>query len=385
MTDAPPPLTPAQLQEAFLQFTQASAQLTSQFESLQQQVQHLTQELATSNARLQAELMDKAALARRVSVLLAALPAGVLEVDASGVITAANSVAEQQFGADLPGRSWLDLALRHLRQTVTPHEWDWLDDQGRVRGRLAIGESLLSDGGRILLVSDVTDAHQMQHALEQHKKLAAMGEMAAGLAHQLRTPLATALLYTSHLTKPALPDAQRLRFAEKAQERLRHLEGLVGDMLLFVRGDTAERERIPLVALIEDALASVQAHAEQRAVILHAPADVEGWVQGSRPALIGALSNLLDNAVGFTPQEGVVELLVSQADGQVALSVVDQGPGIPPELRERVFEPFFTLRTEGTGLGLAIVQSVARVHGGSVELESVAGQGSCFTLRLPLV
>lgn len=379
-----PALTPAELQQAFALFNATSVQLTQQFETLQQQVSHLSEELAASNQALQQQLSEKDALARRVSSLLAALPAGVLELDAEGVITAANWAAEQWFGPDLPSQRWLDVAVKHLRPTLSPEEWELLDGQGQHRARLAIQTTAGANGeGQILLVTDLTGHYLLQQQLEQHKKLAAMGEMAAGLAHQLRTPLATALLYVSHLGNPQLPDAQRQKFTEKTTARLHDLEGLIADMLLFVRGSNHEQEAFDAGPVLQDALATVLPHAQARSCQLNGPATLPPIpLTGSRTALQGAVINLLENAVSFA--QHTVTLEVGLQHGWLQLNISDDGPGIPPEQQSRVFEPFFTTRNEGTGLGLAIVKRVAEDHGGAVSLHSTPNQGCRFEVVLPL-
>src|SRR5574343_1864969 len=187
----------AELQRAFAMFNQVSAELTQAYEALQGQVASLTEELAVANGELRRQYQEKEALAERRSSLLDALPAGVVLLDAGAVVVAVNPAAIALFGADIVGCHWGDVTRDHLEPTLTVGEW--LCGNGRV----SIAESVLpSAGGKILLVHDESAAHQMKTELERSQRLAAMGEMAASLAHQLRTPLAAALLYTSNLGQP---------------------------------------------------------------------------------------------------------------------------------------------------------------------------------------
>ena len=229
-----------ELQRAFDVFNQVSLELTQAYEGLQGRVESLTAELAVANGELRRQYQEKEALSERLSLLLNALPAGVVVLDSAAQISEANPVARQMLGATIIGSDWATLAQNRLAASDAPDEW-LLD--GR---RVAIAESPLdSAGGRLLLIHDITAAHQLKADVERHQRLAAMGEMAASLAHQLRTPLATALLYSANLAQPDLSDAARTRFAGKATEQLKRLERLIQDVLLFARGESIGRDVIP--------------------------------------------------------------------------------------------------------------------------------------------
>jgi two-component system sensor histidine kinase FlrB len=286
------------------------------------------------------------------------------------------------FGEALTGADWAAIADTHLSSTDAPDEW-------RLGARrVAIAESPLdSAGGRLLLIHDITVAHELKAGLERNQRLAAMGEMAASLAHQLRTPLATALLYSANLAQPELPDAARMRFAGKAIEQLKRLERLIQDVLLFTRGGSIGRDRVPVAALVSEAAQTVDPLCAQRGVSLRVTADTGDFVvMGSRKALGGALLNLLENALqACEGADGAKEITLSATveEGRARIAVRDTGAGMTPETQARVFEPFFTTRGQGTGLGLAIALGVARAHGGSIELGSTPGAGSEFVMTLP--
>lgn len=222
--------------------------------------------------------------------------------------------------------------------------------------------------------------------LARHERLSALGEMAAKLAHQLRTPLAAALLYVGHLTRPQLDDDDRLRFAAKAIARLQYLERLIADMLAFVKGAQGVRSRFPVHALLADLMQLTEAQAAALGVSLILDDQVgDLQLEADRQALSGALTSLLENALQAS-RPGLNVRLVAHANAGpfVVFQVEDQGEGIAAEARDRLFEPFYTTRSEGSGLGLAIVKQTADAHGGWVEVDSVPGQGSRFTLYIPM-
>lgn len=370
----------AELQRAFDLFNQVSAELTSAYGALQARVGSLTEELAVANGELRRQYQEKEALSERLSLLLDALPAGVVVLDGGARVTQANPAARALFGEAVVGNHWGDVARAHLEPTLAVGEW--LVGERRV----SLAESALAaSGGKILLVHDVTAAHGMKTELERHQRLAAMGEMAASLAHQLRTPLAAALLYTGNLGQPGLADEARARFADKATGQLRRLERLIQDVLLFARGETLGRDVFPVSELLADAAATVEPLLREQGVAFSLRDDSAGAVLvGGRKALFGALVSLLENAQQALAGGGRICLSATLSGDGLALSVADDGPGIGPELRDRIFEPFFTTRGLGTGLGLPIALGVARAHGGSIELRSQPGAGAEFIVHLPV-
>lgn len=373
------PSSPEELQQAFQLFNQVSEQLTGAYMDLQKQVEQLTQELAIANGELRHQLEEKANLSRRLSRLLEALPGGVVVVDATGHVAEANPAALQALGEPLLDVSWDEVRRRSLRPTSVPGEW--LAGERRV----AVSSSHLGEqGGEILLLQDMTEAYQLQDQLQRHQRLSSMGEMVAGLAHQLRTPLAAALLYTSHL-RGELPAEDRERFADKALARLHSLEHLIKDMLIFVRGGKGVEERIVASTMLAEVQQVMEPQLAQHGLAFHVEDRSQGsCLLGSREALAGALLNLLANAMQATPVGGAVTLSAELENAWLVFRVRDTGKGIPQGMQDRLFEPFFTTRTEGTGLGLAIVREVTQMHGGEISVQSVEGQGSVFTLRLPV-
>ncbi|MDP2808803.1 MAG: HAMP domain-containing sensor histidine kinase [Rhodocyclaceae bacterium] len=232
------------------------------------------------------------------------------------------------------------------------------------------------------------EANRLREEAERNKRLAAMGEMAAQLAHQLRTPLAAALLYAGNLENPDLPEASRVSIAGKTVARLKHLERLIQDMLLFARGEVLGRETFAVADLLAELSQTFEPLARVRGVVCRIEADGgDIRMTGNRKALAGALTSLLENAlqaVDGTAGGGTISLAALRCGERMTLSVRDNGRGMPPDVVARLFEPFFTTRSDGTGLGLAIARGVARAHAGGIDVRSEPGVGTEFILTLPL-
>jgi two-component system, sensor histidine kinase FlrB len=372
----------ARLDEAFSAFNQVSEHLAASYESLERRVEQLTLALANARDDHVEQFAENGRLANRLSHLLAVLPAGVVVLDGNGVVEQHNRAAANLLGDELDGQSWLSVIARAFDPRPRDgHEISLRD------GRLVsvATQSLSPEPGQIVLLTDMTETRALQERVRQGERLAVMGEMAASLAHQIRTPLASALLYVSHLLRPALDDATRLRTAEKIRERLRHLEHQINDMLVFARGGASVAGRVGLddiVAALQQLIeAPLQAN-ECTFTLRHGARSAE--VLANRDALLGALVNLAVNGMQAAGRGGHLELETQRAGRTAILRVRDNGSGIPPALRTRVFEPFFTTRAQGTGLGLAVVRSVVEAHRGTIELESEPGQGCTFNVTLPL-
>ena len=320
--------------------------------------------------------------------VLEALPAGVVILDTGGRVAAHNALAREYLGVPLRGERWREVIVRAFR--------DFGDGEAaplRDGRHLNIATNPLPDGGgQVLLLRDVTEARAIQALFDRHRRLASMGEMAASLAHQIRTPLASCLLYLSHLERDRLDDSLRRRCVGKMRACLDHLERLVGDMLVFARGEQLGKEEIVVSGLLKDAVRLTRPLVESSGCTLRI-LDRSGGrcIRGNRDALLGVLQNLIANAIQACAggHGGCLELEAlpgGEAAGDETMRILlrDDGPGMSPEVQARVFEPFFTTKADGTGLGLAVVAAVARAHQGVAWVDSRPGEGATVALELPV-
>lgn len=354
-----------------------SEALTTTYRELTGQVARLTAELEAARLARRAESAERERLLARLATLLDTLPGGVVIVDRHGHVTETNPQAEALLGEPLSGELWEAI---EARGSFTSH--GAFEIQGR---RLSITRELLNGGECIVLLADITHLHNLQDELSRKRRLTALGEMAARLAHQIRTPLSSTSLYISHLESDLEPE-RRQRICNSLREQLHHMDGLVTSMLSFVRGAAKESEPVAIAEVIADAVEACSAEITHRNVCLTLPlVDHDLHVLGSHDDLVAGLTNLITNAIDASGCKPKIEIWVGARDEQtLMLRVLDQGKGISPDIIDRIFDPFFTTRTQGNGLGLAVLASTAAQHGGSVRAANRPDGGAEFTLELPM-
>lgn len=370
----------SQLTDAFAEFEEASRSLSTFYRDLERRVGELTRELAASRSAQARELAEKERLAARLESLLEALPGGVVVIDQRGRVQACNPVATELLGPVACGEPWSAVVTRAFAP-----RWDDGHDISLVDGRRVhiATQALSGEPGQILLLNDVTETRRLQEQLAHHKRLSAKTEMAAAMAHQIRTPLASALLSAGNLRR-ARDERMRERAVDRTVKSLRKLERLVDEMLLFARGGQLEMAPIAadrLFGALADAAAEAFNFGEY--VIAFDGTAPAGTVQVNLAALTSIALNLIENAHQAAAGRGRIAITAARRGDMLELVFADDGPGIPAAQAAAVFEPFFTTRSNGTGLGLAVARAVARAHAGELALEPAA-RGCRFVLNLPL-
>ena len=253
----------------------------------------------------------------------------------------------------------------------------------------AVPELLLTVGQALRQVRLQAEREELRRRAQLAEKLAAVGRLTAGLSHEIRNPLNAAALQLSVLERrvrrlPAEGQPALLEPLVLVRDEIRRLDQTLQDFLLFSRPRELARKPVPLEPLLKKMAELLSGDAEARQVTLAVEV-----VPGSPPAaadegvLRQVLLNLILNALDVSPRGGRIRLQGGPVDDQVELVVSDEGPGIPPEVQDRLFEPFFTTKPNGTGLGLAIVHSLVDQHGGRVWVDRAEPQGAAFHIRLP--
>jgi two-component system, sensor histidine kinase FlrB len=360
----------SELQAAFLAFGSVSEQLSGAFDSLRSQVAQLRQELCEAHA-------GKEHLAARLSALIAGLPGGVLVLDSGGLIQECNPAARDLLGEPLLAQVFTEVLAR---ATVSAGVGEHIELRG---GRFAnVSRRELPTGGEVVLLTDVTESHLMQTLLTRQQRLLTLGELAAGLAHQIRTPLAAALLYASQMNLPGRNPGDLARCADRTVSSLKQLDKLVNDMLAFAHGGAA-REVVCVSALLEQVAQWLRPALRRGVRLTIRTSAPDLMVRANAPSLVSAVLNLATNALQAAAADLDLELLARRSpEGRAQIVVSDNGPGVPATIRTRIFEPFFTTRARGNGIGLAIVKSVVEAHQGSISLAD-GPVGATFIIDLP--
>ncbi len=331
----------------------------------------------------------------RLNNLFQALPGAVVMLDGEGRVVQCNPAANELLGEPLENELWRDVVDR----AFSPR-WDDGHDISLVNGRVVniSTQPMIDEPGQILLIKDVSETRLLQEQLNRAKRLSAKGEMAAALAHQIRTPLSSAILYLSNLSHKNLDQASREKFTSKSLARLNYLEKLIEDMLLFARGENFEMQNFSILNLIEMLSQQTEAQVSESGINFIIDPDISDCQIMLNPeAMISILENLIVNAIQASDQtsdeKGTIYLtaknIAKETGGNnekvVRISLADNGSGIPENIRATLFEPFVTSHANGTGLGLSVVQAVVRSHGGEITVRDAEPKGTIFEITLPIV
>ncbi|MCB1644914.1 MAG: PAS domain-containing protein [Pseudomonadales bacterium] len=386
--------SPQDLAEAFESFSVLSAQLADSYQQLQSHVSELQEELEISREEKVAVSRDHQALAHRMQRLLELLPGGVVVLDARGIITECNPAALELLdagsdGKPLQGAVWATVITERFK----PQQDDGHEVSTRDGRKLGIATRSLDEGkGQIILLTDLTETRQLQNQLARQERLATMGKMVAYLAHQIRTPLSSAMLYAGHLESESLSEQQIQQFAARLVRQLSNVEQQISDLLIFARGNGAANRPVAVADLLDrlsSEIDSTPAYGDADIRVINHAADA---VLNCNPqALVSAILNLVNNASEAVHEtEGEYSLCITISavviGRNVRLMVEDNGPGLSKADINRVLEPFYSTKLKGTGLGLAVVQALATSMGGALSLESSgpAGKQTGLTVILDL-
>ncbi len=334
----------------------------------------------------------------------------IMTLDPEDIVTSWNRGAEAIFGysaAEMIGKSISILLTPELREA---QELKQLAEKVRAFGavRSFQTERITKDGRRIQVIftrtairdesgqiigasavlKDVTAYRNMEGQLADAAHLATLGELSAGLAHEIKNPLA-GIKGAIEVIRDSVPatDIHREILGDVLHE-VGRIDKIVRDLLNYAKPKAPAHSDILLVEIAQRTMAMVEKSANNEALVmsLHKLTGIPAFT-GDETQLEQVLLNLLLNAQKAMPAGGHIDVRLRHdpVEGAVILEVEDDGPGIPEDVRKRLFQPFFTTRTDGTGLGLATCLKNVQYHGGTIEVHSEVGRGARFSVMLPLL
>jgi signal transduction histidine kinase len=351
--------------------------------------QETAEQLAEANQRLQEQAAHAEQMRGQVASILESLDSGVVTLDNAGHVTTVNRAAESLLAVlgatsgKLPAsvEAYAREGPRGYRQLTTDTHVLGLRGSPLTGAR---GEML----GTVLVLDDVSELKALEAQVQRAQRLAALGRLAGGLAHEIRNPLGIVRAAAQMLHHELRSDARLGEYTQVIQSEVDRVDRLIEQLLAYARPRPLARGPVDLGELAERAVALTRAYASQHGVACAVAGDAAApVVDGDAELLLQALVNLLINAVQATAPGGRVTVEVSAAHDRrvptATLTVRDTGQGIAPDDLQRVFDPFFTTRGDGVGLGLSIVQQIVHEHSGTIDVTSEPGAGTAFVIRLP--
>jgi two-component system sensor histidine kinase PilS (NtrC family) len=353
---------------------------------LAEQLQGARSKLAESETRLEA-------LQAIYSAVVRSIQSGIITTDDQGGITYLNPAAQKITGlsdAEAHGRP-LRTLLPELADSIGRNS---APGRGEVTLRARDGlERILGYGiaplagqvpGHVILFQDLTELRQMEQAMRRSDRLAVVGGLAAGLAHEIRNPLASMCGSIEILGGSPHLDEQERRLMRVVLSEAERLEALVRDFLSFARPASPQLSSLSGARAVAETVELFRPLLAERGIVLETSADETILLRADARQFRQVLWNLLGNAADATPKGGRVKVRLVRQNGHAILEVADSGEGIAQDDLGRIFDPFFTTKERGTGLGLAIVHRIVEAHGGELSVRSEEGRGSTFRVALPL-
>lgn len=357
----------------------------------------LTEQLRRADERLTEAQEDYAAISALLQSVVQSVTSGILTIDAAGRLTFLNRAGEE-----LLALRGIDDRGRRL-QALRPRLWEAMEasipEAGSARGEVRlpaegghreIGFTVSplaawggSTGGRVLVFQDLTAMRRMEALVQRNERLAALGSVAAGLAHEVRNPLASMSGSVELLKGMLAHDADEGRLLDIVLREAERLDRLLTDFLHFARPTPPEFEEVDLEALVRDSVAVLRHDPNLSECVLEVGVETGLRLRCDPGQLRQVLMNLVLNAAQATDGRGHIRIEGRTAGDEGLLVVSDDGPGLAPEVQGRIFDPFFTTKEQGTGLGLSLVHRMVEAHGGRVDVESEPGAGSRFIVVLP--
>ncbi|MCA9000323.1 MAG: PAS domain-containing protein [Planctomycetes bacterium] len=381
-------LDPEELLAYLGRFQSVLAELQESHSRLEAKAKRMEAELEVSNRSLEEQIAESERVNQFLEAILASLPTGVIVRDAKDRIVRTNLAAREILGMrDTELLNHTDA----LPVSNDGSDSDWIpyNAPNGARRTLALSESKVRDlkgsvMGTVQILADQSALAEANRRMHQQSKMAALGTMAGGIAHEIRNPMNAVRGFAGLMNRPQVAHADQKRYAEKIELGVREVEGIISGLLSLASPERLNLETIEASEVFQDALEIVQG---QEPRPFECSTDfVSVQFPGDRIQIRQALRNLIANGVQIQEDEPRLSLRSFVEGDEIVFEVHDGGPGVDAATAERLTDPFYTTRAQGMGLGLSLVDSIARLHAGNFQLSPNPSDlgGAKAILRFPL-
>ncbi len=312
--------------------------------------------------------------------ILELLPTGVLLADNRGSVIYANRIALEYLGIDEEGLE--DINVDGMMERDSPKKETIVRTKGNERITIRLSKASLSDGISVVYLTDITEIHQLQKEILKMDKLASVGELTSGIAHEIRNPLAGIKTTAQALIEELPHNDHRRAYVSRIIGEIDRLNKLLLNFFDFARPRELSIHSCDLKKIIENAVYMIQDSAKENHVqIIEFYPPKKALVKADPSLMQQVLMNVFLNAIQAMENGGRMEIHLIDRDDHVEITVADTGKGIPEHSRGRIFDPFFTTKPKGIGLGLSISYRIVKMHSGTITFTS-GPSGTTFVVLL---
>jgi PAS domain S-box-containing protein len=392
-------------------FNEVTAQLQNSYDELQGRVKKLDLELSDKNDELKKNLAEKERVKNYLNDILESQTNGVLVVDRTGKITTCNKTTGAITG--IKPQSCLGKSLNKVfplfesvvtqlaksrGETITQDKDISNANGGILHIRISASPVWDNHGGQIgtvLILQDMTEFRRMEELAQRNQRLREMGEMAAGIAHEIRNPLASIELFASLLKKDLEGDSEKENLVHHIRAGVQNMDRIISTLLLFAKSAQPSRQQCDINLLLTECLEGSNSVIVPKNInVIRKSGPGTLLANGDRELLRQVFPNLINNAIQAMPDGGELILITKKysvhnsengsTDRQyISVIIKDNGIGMSTDNLAKVFNPFFTTKDKGTGLGLAISHNIIKAHQGTIDAASEEGKGTSFTVKIP--
>ena len=313
--------------------------------------------------------------------ILDLLPTGVMLADKGGSVIYANRIALEFMGIDEKGLEEINVDGMLERDSLKKETM--VRTKGNERITIRLSKTSLADGGSVVFLTDITEIHQLQKEILKMDKLASVGELTSGIAHEIRNPLAGIKTTAQALNEELPRNDHRKAYVSRIIVEIDRLNKLLLNFFDFARPRELSIHSCDLKKIMEKAVYMIKDSASQNHVqVIEFYPPKKAIVKADPSLMQQVLMNIFLNAIQAIENSGRMEIHLIDRNDYVEITVSDTGKGIPEHVRSRIFDPFFTTKPKGIGLGLSISYRIVKMHSGTITFTSTPS-GTTFVILLP--